>query len=67
MSVSRTKPPEEVSETTHTDDPPSPPNETDKDGYDYEIPYWVPADKKVNLLSQFEKLRIRVISGKRLE
>ena len=29
--------------------------------YDYDSPYWAPAGKKVELLSQFRKLKIRKI------
>ena len=29
--------------------------------YDYDSPYWTPADKKVELLSQFRKLKIQLI------
>ena len=29
--------------------------------YDYDSPYWTPADKKVELLSQFRKLKIQRI------
>ena len=28
------------------------------DEYDYEIPYWAPADRKAELLGQFKKLKI---------
>ena len=35
--------------------------------YDYESPYWAPADKKTELLSQFRKLRIQSVAQKDLE
>ena len=37
------------------------------DEYDYENPYWVPADKKAELLNQFRKLRIQSVTQKDLE
>ena len=35
--------------------------------YDYENPYWMPADKKEELLEQFKKLRIKSVAQKDLE
>ncbi len=37
------------------------------DEYDYESPYWAPADKKSELLSQFRKLRLRSAAQKDIE
>ena len=35
--------------------------------YDYDNPYWTPADKKVELLSQFRKLKIQEILPENIE
>ena len=35
--------------------------------YDYDSPYWTPADKKVELLSQFRKLMIHRILPENIE
>ena len=35
--------------------------------YDYDSPYWTPADKKVGLLSQFRKLKIQRILPENIE
>ena len=35
------------------------PQPSQEDEYDYESPYWEPADKKAELLGQFRKLKIR--------
>ena len=35
--------------------------------YDYDSPYWTPADKKVELLSQFRKLKIQRILPENIE
>ena len=35
--------------------------------YDYDSPYWAPADRKTELLSQFRKLRIPSVTQKDLE
>ena len=35
--------------------------------YDYDSPYWTPADKKVELLSQFSKLKIQRILPENIE
>ena len=35
--------------------------------YDYETPYWAPADKRKDLLSQFKKLRIRSVAENDIE
>ena len=37
------------------------------EGYDYENPYWMPADKKEELLGQFKKLQIKNVAQKDLE
>lgn len=37
------------------------------DEYDYESPYWAPADRKAELLNQFRKLRIQSVTQKDLE
>ena len=37
------------------------------DEYDYESPYWAPADKRTELFRQFKKLRIQSIAQKELE
>ncbi len=37
------------------------------DEYDYESPYWEPADKKTELLSQFRKLKIKSVAQKDIE
>lgn len=41
--------------------------EGDTDIYDYESPYWMPSHKKMELLTQFRKLRIQSVSQKDLE
>ena len=35
--------------------------------YDYENPYWMPADKKEELLEQLKKLQIKSVAQKDLE
>ena len=35
--------------------------------YDYKNPYWMPADKKEELLGQFKKLQIKNVAQKDLE
>ena len=42
-------------------------NNSKFDGYDYENPYWMPADKNEELLGQFKKLRIKSVALKDLE
>ena len=37
------------------------------DDYDYESPYWCPSNEEKELMAQFKKLRIRIISGRELE
>ncbi len=37
------------------------------DEYDYENPYWAPANKRTELLRQFRKLRIQSVAQKELE
>ena len=37
------------------------------DEYDYENPYWAPAEEKEGLLTQFRKLKIQSIAQKDLE
>ena len=41
--------------------------QTEADEYDYESPYWEPADKKTELLNQFKKLKIPSVSEKDIE
>ena len=42
--------------------------ETESDDYyDYESPYWAPADMKTELLNQFRKLRIPSVETKDIE
>ena len=43
------------------------PQASNDDDYDYESPYWVPADQKTELLSQFRKLRIPSVALKEIE
>ena len=43
------------------------PQEVQDDEYDYESPYWAPAEKKNELLRQFKKLRIPSVPQKDLE
>lgn len=43
------------------------PRDAEDDEYDYECPYWEPADKKNQLLSQFRKLRLPSVAQKELE
>ena len=43
------------------------PEQTEADEYDYESPYWEPADKKTELLNQFEKLKIPSVSEEDIE
>jgi hypothetical protein len=43
------------------------PQSVGADDYDYETPYQSPADKKIGLFAQFEKLRIPSIAGSNLE
>ena len=38
-----------------------------EDTYDYESPYWAPADKKTELLRQFKKLRIQSVAEEDIE
>ncbi len=37
------------------------------DDYDYESPFWAPADKRTELLRQFEKLKIRSVAEDTIE
>ena len=40
---------------------------TGSDEYDYENPYWAPAEEKEGLLTQFRKLKIQSIAQKDVE
>ncbi len=43
------------------------PNKEESDEYDYESPYWAPADKRTGLLSQLRKLKINSVTQKDIE
>lgn len=43
------------------------PQSSADDEYDYECPYWAPADMRSELLSQFRKLRMPSVAQKELE